>query len=129
MKTAIKNDGEFTILEISGYLDFENCRPIAESIGELYAKNQGSKVLVDLASLEFVGSSGISSFVKSLKIFNKMKIKPVYFGVKSEFIKLFRLFEGAEPFEITETVDAAKSAALARFQIWQGTRIISKETH
>jgi anti-sigma B factor antagonist len=129
MKTALKVDGEFTILEISGYLDFENSRPIAESIGELYAKNQGSKILIDLEALEFVGSSGISTFVKSIKIFNKMKIKPVYFGVKSEFIKLFRLFEGAEPFEITDSFDAAKRAALARFQLWQGTRNVSNETH
>ncbi len=111
MKASIRNDGDFTILEISGYLDFENSRPIAESIGEIYSKNQGSKILVNLGNLEFVGSSGISSFVKSLRVFNRTHEKPVYFGLKSEFIKLFRLFEGSDAFDIFENIGAAKGAA------------------
>jgi anti-anti-sigma factor len=129
MKASIRNDGDFTILDISGYLDFENSRPVAESIGELYSKNQGSKILINLEELEFVGSSGISAFVKSLRVFNRMRIKPVYFGLKSEFIKLFRLFEGADPFEIFDDLTAAKSAAVMRYQVWQETRNLSKETH
>lgn len=129
MKTRISSVGEITVVEISGYLDFENANPIAKSIEDLYSKDKGAKVVIDLSRLEFVGSSGISSFVKSLRVFNKLRMKPAYCGMKSEFIRLFRAFEENSPFDIWDGMEDARSAAMKRYAEWEMKTPRSKATH
>lgn len=129
MKTRISQEGDLTIVELSGYLDFEAANPIADSLQSIYSRNTAAPILIDMSKLEFVGSSGIASFVKNLRVFNKLKMKPAYFGVKSEFVKLFRVFEEHHPFEVLEDREAASAAALVRFEEWQTKTLRSKRTH
>jgi len=129
MKTRISQEGDVTIVELSGYLDFETARPLADSIVRLYEADKQTRLVINLVGLEFVGSSGISSFVKAMRGFNSMRIKPSYFGVKSEFLRLFRLFEENEPFDIFASKDEATTAALERYNRWQMTSPRSKRTH
>jgi anti-anti-sigma factor len=129
MKAKISLEGDFTVVELSGYLDFESARPIEQSIKTIYDSNSDAKVLIDLVNLEFVGSSGVSSFVKGLRVFNSLKMKPFYFGVKSEFLRLFRAFEQDKPFEVLQDKQAAYEAALERYKHWEMTTNRSKRTH
>lgn len=129
MKTKISNSGEVTVVEVSGFLDFETAKPFARSIEELYKDNKDAKIIIDLSELEFVGSSGISNFVKGLRGFNKLRMKPSYCGVKSEFKKLFRLFEEATSFELCETQDDAIAISTDRYNQWQINALRSKNTH
>ncbi|MBS1986097.1 MAG: anti-sigma factor antagonist [Bdellovibrionales bacterium] len=129
MKTKISNVSDMTIVELSGYLDFENADPFARSIEDIYKANKQAKIVIDLTGLEFVGSSGISSFVKSLRVFNRMRMKPAYCGVKSEFVRLFRAFEENAPFDIWSQMDDAKSAALRRYEEWETKTLRSARTH
>lgn len=129
MKTRITTEGEVTVVELSGYLDFESARPIKDSIDVVYKANQNAQVVIDLRALEFVGSSGVSTFVKSMRVFNTLRMKPCYFGVKNEFVRLFRAFAEEEPFEVMDNKDAAKTASLARWNRWQMTTERSKATH
>src|SRR5690606_29198784 len=110
-KTRISVQGDFTVVELSGYLDFEAANPIAHTIDGIYKENKQAKVVINMTGLEFVGSSGISSFVKNLRVFNKLKMKPAYCGVKSEFVRLFRVFEEQHPFEVSENLEKARAAA------------------
>lgn len=129
MKTKVTNQDACTVVELSGYLDFETANPFARSIEDIYKTDKGARILIDLSQLEFVGSSGISSFVKSLRAFNKLKMKPTYFGMKSEFLRLFRAFEEDTPFEIVENAQTARDNALIRYQEWQIKTLRSKRTH
>jgi anti-sigma B factor antagonist len=90
--------------------------PLTQQLEELYKQNAGARVVINLRGLNFVGSSGISSFVKSLRMFNRMSIKPSYCGMKSEFLRMFRLFEDQGAFDIFEN----ENDAMASY---------SKETH
>ena len=129
MKTRISDRNDHTLVEVSGYIDFENTKPITESLDEIYKKNENAQVLLDLSGLEFVGSSGISGFVKGLRIFNRMRMKPCYFGVKNEFLRLFRAFEDELPFEIHENKQRAHESAQNRFRQWEERTLRSKQTH
>jgi anti-sigma B factor antagonist len=129
MKSKITNDDGITLVELSGYLDFESARPFAETITRLYEDDRHAKVVISLQGLEFVGSSGISSFVKAMKSFNIQSTKPAYCGVKAEFQRLFRLFEDAEPFAIFSNSQEARVSALLRFNEWQAAQERSKATH
>jgi anti-sigma B factor antagonist len=118
MKAQIRTqtDGT-TIVELSGYIDFETLRPVTQRIEEIYTSNSNARVVINLRGLNFVGSSGISSFVKTLRVFNRMRMKPSYCGMRNEFRKMFKLFEDQGPFEIFDSEDEA----LASYH--------SKETH
>ncbi len=129
MKSKIVNDGEFTIVEFSGYLDFEAANPACDTISKIYKENNSAKVIINLRSLNFVGSSGISSFVKSLRDFNHREVKPSYYGVRPEFLKMFRLFEDAEPFHVVDTAEDAKVCALERYNQWQANTLRSRRNH
>jgi anti-sigma B factor antagonist len=129
MKATLSNEGDVTIIEISGYLDFGSAIPLKQSIEKLYKTNQHIKLVIDLRALEFVGSTGVSTFVKGLSSFNKMKIKPQYFGVKSEFQKLFKTFDDGQPFDVMDSKENALNAALERYHQWQIANPKSTHTH
>ncbi len=129
MKSVIRNEGDVTVVELSGYLDFESSNPLKSSIGVIYNTNKDAQIIIDLNGLEFVGSSGVSTFVKVMKIFNRLKMKPFYYGVKSEFIKLFRAFEEDTPFEVMDNKEAAVEASLLRYKLWEMQTDRSKSTH
>ena len=129
MRARIRNEGQFTIVELEGYLNFESALPIQDYINDIYKLNKEARILVDLKSLQFVGSSGVSNFVKGLRVFNRLKMKPFYFGVKPEFIRMFRAFEEDTPFEVHTSKADAFEAALARYNEWQANQERSKATH
>lgn len=83
---------------VDGFLNFESPRPFAAALDEIYARDSIAAVYIDLSNLSFVGSSGISSFVKAVRGFNMRAPKPIYSGLRPEFLKMFRLFEGNQPF-------------------------------
>ncbi len=118
MKTTVMREGDVTFIELSGFIDYESALPLKQSIQSVYKLNPQSKLVFNLAKLEFVGSSGVSNFVKLLAPFNGQNIKPSYFGVKSEFLKLFRAFEEI-PFEILASREHAVASSLQRYREWE----------
>lgn len=116
MKTKIRKVSEdMLIVDIEGRLSFEESEPLRGKLTSLIRKNQTDetpkKVIFNLEKLEFVGSSGISSFVQTLKDFNTTASeKPRYCHVKSEFKKIIRAFDDGEAFEFFETEDRAKKS-------------------
>lgn len=129
MRTNIRKEGDYTIVELSGFIDVESAEPIAEFIEETFDVNDKTKMIVDMSNLRFVGSTGISNFVKEIRVFNKMRMKPTYYGMKSEFVRIFRMHEETDTFEIVATADDAKRMAMSRFDEWQAATERSKETH
>jgi len=119
MKTEIKVHEDCTHIELSGYIDFEAMRPLSQSIEQIYRQDSGARVVINLRGLSFVGSSGISSFVKTLKVFNRLAMKPSYFGLKSEFQKMFRLFEDKDIFDICDSEEVARQTTRLRFADWK----------
>jgi anti-anti-sigma factor len=129
MRTRISQVDGTTIVELSGYLDFETSDPLKQSLEDIYKRDSQAKVVVDLSDLQFVGSSGIALLVKNLRQFNTLRMKPSYCGMKSEFVRLFRAFEEGSPFDIWDNQADARSAALQRYQEWEARTPRSKATH
>ena len=104
MKTEIKKEGDTIVVLVNGYLDFENQVPLREHLIKLATQNKVAhvpkKVIFNLENLEFVGSSGISAFIQTLKEFDACTdSRPRYCHVKSEFQKLMKAFDDANIFE------------------------------
>lgn len=115
MKTQIKKNGDTIVVSMDGKLDFDTHVPLREDLFKLVEEpNQDSvpkKIIFNLEKLEFVGSSGISSFVQTLKEFNESApTKPRYCNVKSEFRRVIKAFDEEEVFEFYESEDRARKS-------------------
>lgn len=99
MLAKIRKDGDVTVVKLEGRLDFETAEPFRETCDDVLAN---SKVVFNLADLNFVGSSGIGAFVNTLREFAKKNpVAPRFCNVRSEFRKVFKSSEEIE-FQIFE---------------------------
>lgn len=115
MKTDIKKNGDVVIVSMDGRLDFETNAPLREELSKLIRPNKTDstpkKIIINLEKLEFVGSSGISSFVQTLKEFNSISpSKPRYCNVKSEFKRVIKAFDEEQAFEFHDNEERAKKS-------------------
>lgn len=93
MKAQIRTDSEGNIIvHMSGGLDYENSIPLRNELQELTDKNPTCTITLDMHSLDFVGSSGIGIFVETLHLLNKEKSHIKLSNVKTEFLKVFKLY-------------------------------------
>ena len=104
MKARINANKESIIISLDGKIDYETQDEICEIINNTIERNKKDQVakniVVNLKNLEFVGSSGITQFVHSLKaIHNDTDITPKYCGVRSEFQKIIKAFDEENEFD------------------------------
>ena len=93
MKAQIRTDSQGNItIHMNGGLDYENSLPLRTELQVLSAENPASTITLDMHSLDFVGSSGIGIFVETLQILNKNKSQIKLSNVKTEFLKVFKLY-------------------------------------
>ncbi|MBC7539392.1 MAG: STAS domain-containing protein [Bacteriovorax sp.] len=93
MKAQIRTDSQGNItVHMNGGLDYENSLPLRLELQELTQQNPASTITLDMHSLDFVGSSGIGIFVETLQILNKSKSQIKLSNVKTEFMKVFKLY-------------------------------------
>lgn len=93
MKASIHRDslGNITV-HMEGGLDYENTAPLKKELEGLIVDNPNSQITIDMNALDFVGSSGISVFIDTLKALNKNRDLVKLSNVKTEFIKVFKLY-------------------------------------
>lgn len=63
---TVSAEGDITVIGLSGDLDFHTARRLREKLLELHAAG-ANNVVLDMASLEFIDSSGLSVLVAGLK--------------------------------------------------------------
>jgi len=107
MKTKFKFTQDAIYVNVEGLVDYETQAPFKENLDKILRKQKTDetprKIIFDFENLEFVGSSGITSLVQTLRDFNTLcDEKPVYQNLKSEFQKIFKAFEGPQDFDFLE---------------------------
>lgn len=115
LKANVRTDynGNITI-HMEGGLDFENIVPFGEELNELQKLNPFSEITLDMCQVDFVGSSGIQHFTDTLKLLQQKKANVKLSNVKTEFLRVFKLYDLdpmqllAEEFEDDQTWDLAQ---------------------
>jgi len=108
MKSNIKKTDHGIFVEVIGTVDYETQVAFKTDLDEILkeCRNNDSiprKIIFDFHHLEFVGSSGITSFVQTLKDFNtKSPIKPGFQNVRNEFKKIIQAFDQEALFDFME---------------------------
>ena len=102
MKAIQSSEGSVTVISLEGTLDYENQVPLCASIEQLL--RNGKHVVLDMEHLRFVGSSGITHFIQSIRDFYSMSDTVLKLcNVKSEFRKLMSAFDTNNSFIIHPT--------------------------
>lgn len=99
MQANVYKSGDVTVVHISGSINYETVNPFRETCLNQFVRE---KVIFNLQNLNFVGSSGITQFVKAvgeLAVRNPQGLKLCRVG--SEFTKVFSSneFPGLEIYE------------------------------
>ncbi|MBC7386595.1 MAG: STAS domain-containing protein [Cryobacterium sp.] len=111
MKAQVKKVGNTIVVSVGGKIDYETQEPFKESLRKVATVAQSSaltdstptKVIFDMENLEFVGSSGITQFIQTLKDFGThTDQKARILKASSEFKKVMRAYDDEETFEFSE---------------------------
>ena len=93
MKMQIERDvcGNI-ILQMKGDISYDTATPLRHKLQNILIKNPTADVTINMQNVDFVGSSGIGQFVETLRIVNEGHPKVKLSNVRSEFIKVFQLY-------------------------------------
>ena len=93
MKAKVRTDSRGNItIHMEGGLNYENTTPLKNELESLVKQYPSSKITIDLNRLDFVGSSGISFFVDTIKALNENREQIKISNANNEFIKVFELY-------------------------------------
>jgi anti-anti-sigma factor len=104
MKARIKSSADSIVLYIDGKIDYETQDDVCVFINKTIERNKKDeapkKIVMNFKGLDFVGSSGITQFVQSLKqIHTDTHVTPKYCSVRSEFQKIMKAFDAENEFD------------------------------
>lgn len=104
MDAILKKKGEVSIVSIHGSLDIEKTQPFKETCEKLF---KGKKIIFNMEAAHFVGSTGIQSFIETMKILGASSDSGLLLvGLKPEFHRIFTNLE-IQGLKIYETETAA----------------------
>jgi anti-anti-sigma factor len=107
MEAKISRDGEIWVVHLKGFLDFESVAPFRQTCLQHL---RDKKVIFNLGDLNFVGSSGITTFVETIKeLKDGAEQIPKFCGLSAEFRRVFVANE-LEKVEVYEDVNGAAAA-------------------
>ena len=94
MKAHIHTNAHGDIaIRMEGGLDHASCSYLRRELLNLQKRNPMSVITLYMNNLDFVGSSGIGHLVETIKILNQKKSCIRLSNVKSEFIRVFKLYD------------------------------------
>ena len=105
MKSQIRKIGKNVVVQVDGKLDYETQDGFKESLRELArgTDSTAKNVIFNMEKLEFVGSSGITQYIQTIKDFAKRTDqKAKILNASNEFKKVMKAFDETEVFEFEE---------------------------
>lgn len=93
MEAHISTDatGNITVY-MKGDLDYDNNIPFRNELETLMRKHPNSTITIDMDGMDFIGASGIGIFADTIKILNQKKNQIKLSNVKTEFMRVFKLY-------------------------------------
>ena len=102
LEARVAQESGVTVLSLKGKLSFENQSSLETQVTKLIKKN--GSIVVDMADLDFVGSSGITVFLLNLH-----RIGAKFCNVSLEFRKVMKAYKIDEAKIMSSRADAVQS--------------------
>ena len=106
MKIQLTNQGDIHTLELSGELDYHSSPELREKLTELTSK-QAPKILVNLAGVDYMDSSGIATFVEAFQKTKRYQGRLILAALTPTVRGVFEIAKLDSIFEITPSIAEA----------------------
>lgn len=113
MKIQTATQGDISVLELSGELDYHSSPELREKLTELIGK-QAPKILVDLGGVDYMDSSGIATFVEAFQKAKRYQGRLVLAALTTAVRGVFEIAKLDSIFELAPTVAEATKSLGAR---------------
>jgi anti-anti-sigma factor len=118
MKAEIKKIGDTIVVSVGGKLDYETQEPFKENLKKVAAAaartdSTPTKIIFDMEGLEFVGSSGITQFIQTLREFGATTDHKAHIlKASNEFKKVMKAYDEDHTFEFNDLESAPPAKPL-----------------
>ncbi|HUG81327.1 MAG TPA: STAS domain-containing protein [Bryobacterales bacterium] len=103
MDLNVKRDGAKSVVYVVGDIDLHTSPELREMVLDLFRNRQQSQVIVNLAEVAYIDSSGIASLVEGLQEARKQNGRFVLVGLRDGPRHVLELTRLLSVFEIAET--------------------------
>lgn len=90
METILNSKGNHTVVTFRGNINFENADTLLNKLRSIIRSPDLDSYILDMNQLDFVGSCGISKFMRAIISVFGENAKCI--GLKSEFKRCFKVF-------------------------------------
>ena len=109
MNTTIKNEGDISIISLTGSLDTNTSKEAEDQINKLL--EEGSiKLLIDLTDLDYISSSGLRILLSTSKKLKPLKGEMRICGLNETVNEVFEISGFTMIFKIFKTIEEAKTS-------------------
>ncbi len=94
LEANIQTDSEGNLtIHMRGGLDYDSIQSLRQELQDITTNHPYTHITLDMNQVDFVGSTGIAHFVDTLNALNRNRANIQMANVKSEFIKVFKLYK------------------------------------
>lgn len=106
MDLNIKRIGTRSVVYVEGDIDLYSSPELRETVLDLFRKRKQEQIIVNLAAVSYIDSSGIASLVEGLQEARKQNRRFVLVGLREGPRHVLELTRLLNVFEIAETEEA-----------------------
>lgn len=106
MDLNVKRTGTRSVVYVAGDIDLHSSPELRETVLDLFRKRQQEQIIVNLAEVPYIDSSGIASLVEGLQEARKRNRRFVLVGLCEGPRHVLELTRLLNVFEIAETEEA-----------------------
>jgi anti-sigma B factor antagonist len=110
MNIATRQNGEATILELSGDITLYNTPEVRKAMLGLLKERRVPQLLVDMEGVRYIDSSGVATLVEGLKASRELKSRFALYGLTKTAREVLDLTRLSKVFEVHETEMEALTA-------------------
>ncbi len=85
-------DRPYTTVSLEGDLSYEKITYLQKYFAQFFQEGSSGRLILNLAELDFVGSSGIGTLVTLINEYNQGHVRIVITKAQTEFVKVFQLY-------------------------------------
>jgi anti-sigma B factor antagonist len=107
LEINIVRNGACSVVHVSGDIDLKSSPELRSAVLELFEKRGQERVILDLAGVHYLDSSGIASLVEGLQQAKKRNARFILCNLNEAPRHVLELTRLSKVFEITGTVEEA----------------------
>jgi anti-anti-sigma factor len=109
-EVLFNKEDDILVVELVGEINILDVNDFKDSIKEKINSEQSKKIIVDMAKVPFMDSSGLGMLISLYKYVNENQGKIVYTGLSDYILKILGFAKLDKIFIISEDIEGAKAA-------------------